>query len=190
MPCGAVADRHRRREGGGEAALDRRRSRGGGRRRAPQGAPPARCCEVIRVQVGLGEAMAQLDRSKGEGSSQLDDLEALEQVADLHPTPETFEVWLRGLLGRPPDRDGDHPRHRAQGEGSGVARRHRVRRDRRARARTGWPTISRRSGGCSTSPSPGAVSASSCWPMRRSRRRSSPELDHACAGPPGRRRAE
>ncbi len=43
-------------------------------------------------QVGLGEAMEQLDRSKGEGSSQLDDLEALEQVADLHPTPETFEI--------------------------------------------------------------------------------------------------
>ena len=61
---------------------------------------------AIRTQVGLGEAMAQLDRSKGEGSSQLDDLEALEQVADLHPAPETFEVWLRGLLGRSSDRDG------------------------------------------------------------------------------------
>jgi DNA helicase-2/ATP-dependent DNA helicase PcrA len=62
--------------------------------------------ETIRTEVGLGEAMAQLDRSKGEGSSQLDDLEALEQVADLHPVPETFEVWLRGLLSRPSDRDG------------------------------------------------------------------------------------
>ncbi len=71
-----------------------------------RGATTRKVLEVIREQVGLGEAMAQLDRSKGEGSSQLDDLEALEQVADLHPTPETFEVWLRGLLTRPPDRDG------------------------------------------------------------------------------------
>ncbi len=61
---------------------------------------------MIRVEVGLGEAMAQLDRSRGEGSSQLDDLEALEQVADLHPSPETFEVWLRRLLGRRPDPQG------------------------------------------------------------------------------------
>ncbi len=58
---------------------------------------------LIRDQVGLGEAMAQLDRSRGEGSSQLDDLDALEQVADLHPRPETFEAWLRQLLGRRPD---------------------------------------------------------------------------------------
>lgn len=71
-----------------------------------RGRPTRRVLQAIRVQVGLGEAMAQLDRSKGEGSSQLDDLEALEQVADLHPAPETFEVWLRQLLGRPADPQG------------------------------------------------------------------------------------
>ncbi len=71
-----------------------------------RGKPTRQLLQAIRVQVGLGEAMAQLDRSKGEGSSQLDDLEALEQVADLHQVPETFEVWLRQLLNRPADRDG------------------------------------------------------------------------------------
>jgi len=55
--------------------------------------------EVVRDQVGLGEAMAGLDRSKGgEGSSQLDDLEALIQVADLHPALDGFEAWLRDSL--------------------------------------------------------------------------------------------
>ncbi len=56
--------------------------------------------EVVRDRVGLGEAMAGLDRSKGgEGSSQLDDLEALLQVADLHPELDGFEAWLRAALG-------------------------------------------------------------------------------------------
>jgi DNA helicase-2/ATP-dependent DNA helicase PcrA len=55
--------------------------------------------EVIRDRIGLGEAMEGLDRSKGgEGSSQLDDLEALLQVADLHPSLEGFEPWLRRAL--------------------------------------------------------------------------------------------
>ena len=52
--------------------------------------------EEVRDGVGLGEAMEMLDRSKGgEGSSQLDDVEALIQVADLHPDPAGFEPWLR-----------------------------------------------------------------------------------------------
>jgi DNA helicase-2/ATP-dependent DNA helicase PcrA len=53
--------------------------------------------------------MAQLDHSKGSssgGSSQLDDIEALEQVAALQPDPAQFEPWLRQLLGRRPDPDG------------------------------------------------------------------------------------
>ncbi len=46
--------------------------------------------------------MTLLDGSKGgQSGSQLDDLEALVQVADLHPEPATFERWLRGILGRP-----------------------------------------------------------------------------------------
>ncbi|MEJ7585011.1 MAG: ATP-dependent DNA helicase UvrD2, partial [Acidimicrobiales bacterium] len=56
---------------------------------------------VVKDGIGLGEAMELLDRSKGgEGSSQLDDLEGLLQVADLHPDPATFEDWLRGVFRR------------------------------------------------------------------------------------------
>jgi DNA helicase II / ATP-dependent DNA helicase PcrA len=71
-----------------------------------RGKPTREVLAAIRGRVGLGEAMEQLDRSKSEGSSQLDDLEALEQVADLHPDPATFESWLRGLLTRERTRDG------------------------------------------------------------------------------------
>jgi DNA helicase-2/ATP-dependent DNA helicase PcrA len=56
---------------------------------------------AVQVDVGLGAAMELLDRSKGgEGSTQLDDLEALLQVADLHPDPATFEPWLRSVFHR------------------------------------------------------------------------------------------
>ncbi len=66
---------------------------------ARAGSSTRHALEVIRDQVGLGEAMAGLDRSKGgEGSSQLDDLEALIQVADLHPALDGFEEWLRSSL--------------------------------------------------------------------------------------------
>ncbi len=74
------------------ADLERVAAAGGGTTRA--------ALEVIRDDVGLGEAMEGLDRSKGgEGSSQLDDLEALLQVADLHPALDGFDVWLRRALG-------------------------------------------------------------------------------------------
>ncbi|MGE0796595.1 MAG: 3'-5' exonuclease, partial [Acidimicrobiia bacterium] len=54
---------------------------------------------VIGDDVGLGGAMSLLDGSKGgQTGSQLDDLDALAQVADLHPDPATFEGWLRGVL--------------------------------------------------------------------------------------------
>ena len=58
---------------------------------------------VVRDGVGLGRAMGLLDGSGASegGSSHLDDLEALEQVAALHPDPAGFEPWLRRLLGRP-----------------------------------------------------------------------------------------
>ena len=63
--------------------------------------------EEVRDGVGLGEAMEMLDRSKGgEGSSQLDDVDALIQVADLHPDPAGFEPWLRTLLRREQADDG------------------------------------------------------------------------------------
>ena len=56
--------------------------------------------EFIRDRIGLGGAMEMLDGSKGGQSagSHLDDLEALIQVADLHPDPNTFEPWLRASL--------------------------------------------------------------------------------------------
>jgi DNA helicase II / ATP-dependent DNA helicase PcrA len=54
---------------------------------------------VIRDDVGLAGAMSLLDASKGgEGSSHLDDLEALAQVAPLHPDPVTFVPWLTDRL--------------------------------------------------------------------------------------------
>ncbi len=59
---------------------------------------------TVREGIGLGGAMSLLDSSKGgEGSSHLDDLEALEQVAGLQPEPAGFEVWLRGRFERQSD---------------------------------------------------------------------------------------
>ncbi|MEA2828049.1 MAG: ATP-dependent helicase UvrD/PcrA, partial [Actinomycetota bacterium] len=57
---------------------------------------------VVRDEIGLGGAMGMLDSSRaGEGgSSHLDDLEALAQVAALHPDATSFEPWLRGVLRR------------------------------------------------------------------------------------------
>ena len=57
---------------------------------------------VVKDRVGLGGAMGLLDASRaGEGgSSHLDDLEALEQVAGLHTDPATFESWLRTVFHR------------------------------------------------------------------------------------------
>jgi DNA helicase-2/ATP-dependent DNA helicase PcrA len=57
---------------------------------------------VVRDRIGLGGAMGLLDSSGAAegGSSHLDDLEALTQVADLHPDPRTFEDWLRMVFHR------------------------------------------------------------------------------------------
>jgi DNA helicase-2/ATP-dependent DNA helicase PcrA len=74
---------------------------------AARGGTTRRVLEEIRDGIGLGEAMEMLDRSKGgEGSSQLDDIDALIQVADLHPDPAGFEPWLRRLLRRDQPDDG------------------------------------------------------------------------------------
>jgi DNA helicase-2/ATP-dependent DNA helicase PcrA len=67
-------------------------------RKARAGATTRELLRTVRIDIGLGQAMEQLDHTKGEGSSQLDDLEALEQVADLHPDAEGFEPWLRGMV--------------------------------------------------------------------------------------------
>jgi DNA helicase-2/ATP-dependent DNA helicase PcrA len=55
---------------------------------------------AVRDGVGLGDAMGLLDSSAAEGSSHLDDLEALIQVAALHPDPAGFERWLRSVFRR------------------------------------------------------------------------------------------
>ncbi|HET6793100.1 MAG TPA: HRDC domain-containing protein, partial [Acidimicrobiales bacterium] len=60
---------------------------------------------VIRQDVGLGDVLDTLDSSRREldRSTHADDLAALEQVAQLHPEPATFEEWLRrSLADRPP----------------------------------------------------------------------------------------
>jgi DNA helicase-2/ATP-dependent DNA helicase PcrA len=63
--------------------------------------------EHVRDDVGLGRAVDLLDASGGgEGQSHRDDLDALLQVADLHPDPAGFEPWLRAALSRPDDEAG------------------------------------------------------------------------------------
>jgi DNA helicase II / ATP-dependent DNA helicase PcrA len=57
---------------------------------------------AVRDDVGLDSAMELLDKSSGEGSSHLDDLDALLQVAALEPDPLKFEPWLRTWLVRKP----------------------------------------------------------------------------------------
>ncbi|MEX2658605.1 MAG: ATP-dependent DNA helicase UvrD2 [Acidimicrobiales bacterium] len=75
--------------------------------RAVRGGTTRTALLAVRDRVGLGKAMDLLDTSKGgQAASQLDDLEALVQVAALHPDPAGFEPWLRGLLvGRRPEGD-------------------------------------------------------------------------------------
>jgi DNA helicase II / ATP-dependent DNA helicase PcrA len=65
-----------------------------------EGADTARCLWVIRARIGLGEAMDALDasRSRPEGSSHGDDLDALEQLAALQPDPAAFAGWLADRL--------------------------------------------------------------------------------------------
>ena len=55
--------------------------------------------QFIRDEIGLGDAMSMLDGRPGaEGSSHLDDLDALLQVADIQPDPDLFETYLRRAL--------------------------------------------------------------------------------------------
>ncbi|MDA8357301.1 MAG: ATP-dependent DNA helicase UvrD2 [Actinomycetota bacterium] len=54
----------------------------------------------VRLWVGLGASMDELDGSRGEvdRSTHADDLLALEMVAPLHPDIATFESWITGML--------------------------------------------------------------------------------------------
>jgi DNA helicase-2/ATP-dependent DNA helicase PcrA len=62
--------------------------------------------EHVRDTIGLGQAVDLLDASGGGGESHRDDLDALLQVADLHPDPGGFEPWLRAALTCPGDDGG------------------------------------------------------------------------------------
>jgi len=72
------------------------------------GADTSRCLWIIRNRIGLGEAMEALDssRTRPEGSSHGDDLDALEQLAALHTDPGTYREWLVDRLRVPADPDG------------------------------------------------------------------------------------
>lgn len=72
------------------------------------GADTGECLAIVRDRIGLGEAMDALDasRTRPEGSSHGDDLDALSQLAGLHPDPATFRDWLADRLRVPGDPDG------------------------------------------------------------------------------------
>jgi len=69
------------------------------------GADTGACLRIIRQRIGLGEAMDALDssRSRPEGSSHADDLDALLQLAALQPDPGVFRDWLADRLKVPGD---------------------------------------------------------------------------------------
>jgi DNA helicase II / ATP-dependent DNA helicase PcrA len=73
-----------------------------------EGADTAVCLRLIRDRIGLGEAMDALDRSRTrpEGSSHADDLDALLQLAALQPDPAGFRDWLSDRLRAPADPTG------------------------------------------------------------------------------------
>ncbi|MFT5224133.1 MAG: DNA helicase-2/ATP-dependent DNA helicase PcrA, partial [Glaciecola sp.] len=74
--------------------------------RIAEDADTARVLWIIRNRIGLGEVLEVLDASKGraDGSSHTDDLDALDQLAAMHPDPTTFRQWLVDAL-RLPGRD-------------------------------------------------------------------------------------
>lgn len=69
-------------------------------RLAASGATSRDLLTAVRDDIGLGSAMTLLDSTGAAAGSHLDDLEALLQVADLHPDAGTFEAWLRRAFHR------------------------------------------------------------------------------------------
>jgi DNA helicase II / ATP-dependent DNA helicase PcrA len=67
---------------------------------ARRGATTRDLLTAVRDGIGLGSAMTLLDSTGAAAGSHLDDLEALLQVADLHPDPGSFEGWLRRTFHR------------------------------------------------------------------------------------------
>ena len=71
------------------------------------GATASELLALVRTQIGLGMAMESLDSGQvGQLTSHIDDLEALEQVASLHPEARTFETWLRSSFRATQDSNG------------------------------------------------------------------------------------
>jgi DNA helicase II / ATP-dependent DNA helicase PcrA len=75
-------------------------------RMASRGADARALLTAVRDDIGLGSAMTLLDSTGAASASHLDDLEALLQVADLHPDAATFEGWLRQAFHRERDESG------------------------------------------------------------------------------------
>jgi DNA helicase-2/ATP-dependent DNA helicase PcrA len=74
---------------------------------AARGGTTRAVLEYVRDGLGLGHAVDLLDATGGgEGQTHRDDLDALLQVADLHPDPGGFAGWLRSALDRPDSPDG------------------------------------------------------------------------------------
>ena len=75
---------------------------------ANAGADTATLLRIIRDEVGLGQAMSDLDssRTRPEGSSHTDDLDALAQLAHHEPDPRQFRSWLVESLRQPGDDHG------------------------------------------------------------------------------------
>jgi DNA helicase-2/ATP-dependent DNA helicase PcrA len=67
---------------------------------ARRGATARDLLTAVRDDIGLGSAMTLLDSTGSAAGSHLDDLEALLQVADLHPDATSFEGWLRATFHR------------------------------------------------------------------------------------------
>jgi DNA helicase-2/ATP-dependent DNA helicase PcrA len=71
------------------------------------GASAGELLALVRTQIGLGTAMERLDSGQvGQLTSHIDDLEAMEQVASLHPEARTFETWLRSSFRATQDSNG------------------------------------------------------------------------------------
>ena len=65
------------------------------------GAATATALEYVRDVIGLGQALDQLDSSRrgvATRSPHRDEVDALVQLARLHPEPTGFEAWLRDAL--------------------------------------------------------------------------------------------
>ena len=75
--------------------------------KAARGGTTADLLALVRTRIGLDDALAKLDRSRGDAqSTHTDDIDALWALARLHPEPATFATWLHDELSAPPDPDG------------------------------------------------------------------------------------